>query len=75
MCKFIANFFILGYIFVVIHFTTVRITLDHLAVTESVYSFTCKYCGESFSVYGNKTRKYCSQDCFHKARKVGRNDE
>ena len=33
MCKFIANFFILGYIFVVIHFTTVRITLDHLAVT------------------------------------------
>lgn len=42
---------------------------------ESVYSFTCKYCGESFSVYGNKTRKYCSQDCFHKARKVGRNDE
>ena len=34
MCKFIANFFILGYIFVVIHFTTVRITLDHLAVTK-----------------------------------------
>ena len=34
MCKFIANFFILGYIFVVIHFSTVRITLDHLAVTS-----------------------------------------
>ena len=36
MCKFIANFFILGYIFVVIHFTTVRITLDHLAVTNNL---------------------------------------
>jgi len=36
MCKFIANFFILGYIFVVIHFSTVRITLDHLAVTKFV---------------------------------------
>ena len=41
---------------------------------ESVYCFICEYCGTKFSVYGNKHRKYCSQDCFHKARIGGRND-
>ena len=42
---------------------------------ESVYWFICEYCGTKFSVYGNKHRKYCSQDCFHKARVGGRNDK
>ena len=42
---------------------------------ESVYCFICEYCGTKFSVYGNKHRKYCSQDCFHKARSGGRNDK
>ena len=42
---------------------------------ESVYCLTCQYCGKKFYVYGNKHRKYCSQDCFHKARVGGRNDK
>ena len=42
---------------------------------ESVYCFTCEYCGKKFCVYGNNHRKYCSQDCFHKARVGGRNDK
>lgn len=30
----------------------------------AVYEKTCVYCGKVFSVYGNKTRKYCSHDCY-----------
>lgn len=31
---------------------------------RAVYEFTCAYCGESFSAYGNKARKYCSHGCY-----------
>ncbi|NMB41799.1 MAG: hypothetical protein GX996_07675 [Firmicutes bacterium] len=27
------------------------------------YSFICLYCGKDFKAYGNKNRKYCSQQC------------
>lgn len=35
---------------------------------EAVYKYTCKNCGKEFSCYGNKTRKYCSHDCYIKYR-------
>ena len=25
---------------------------------------SCVYCGQPFTVYGNKTRRYCSHDCY-----------
>ena len=28
------------------------------------YSFTCAHCGESFTVYGNAHRKFCSRACY-----------
>ncbi|MGO1368527.1 helix-turn-helix domain-containing protein [Senegalia sp. (in: firmicutes)] len=34
----------------------------------STYKHTCLYCGEEFSVYGNKKRKFCSHDCYIKYR-------
>lgn len=35
------------------------------AVTkQAFYSFTCKYCGRSFTAYGNSHRKYCSHACY-----------
>lgn len=36
--------------------------------TESFYTKTCPYCGKVFTVYGDNTRKYCSHDCYCKAR-------
>lgn len=35
---------------------------------KAVYSFTCAYCGKAFSAYGNSHRKYCSHDCYSRAR-------
>lgn len=35
---------------------------------ESIYQYTCLHCGKEFSAYGDKERKYCSQDCYFKAR-------
>lgn len=32
------------------------------------YDFICPTCGKSFSAYGNRNRKYCSQSCYIKAR-------
>lgn len=32
--------------------------------TTATYSFTCVNCGQGFSAYGNKTRKYCSHACY-----------
>ena len=38
---------------------------------EAIYSYTCLHCGKLFSAYGDKERKYCSQDCYFKARFFG----
>ena len=34
----------------------------------AIYHFTCQHCGQSFMSYGDKLRKYCSHDCYIKAR-------
>lgn len=31
---------------------------------KAVYHFTCASCGKQFAAYGNKSRKYCSHDCY-----------
>ena len=36
--------------------------------TTAIYHYTCVYCKETFSVYGNKKRKYCSHNCYIKDR-------
>lgn len=28
------------------------------------YEKTCAYCGQQFTVYGNKNRRYCSHECY-----------
>jgi len=33
----------------------------------AVYSFICEACGDTFHVYGDKHRKYCSRECYHKS--------
>ncbi|PRR84542.1 RNA polymerase subunit sigma-70 [Clostridium vincentii] len=35
---------------------------------DAIYKYTCPYCGEEFSSYGNKKRKYCSHNCYIKDR-------
>jgi predicted transcriptional regulator len=35
---------------------------------KSVYKYLCPTCGNEFSCYGNKSRKYCSHDCYIKSR-------
>ena len=35
---------------------------------SALYTMTCTRCGRSFLSYGNKTRKYCSHECYIKAR-------
>lgn len=35
---------------------------------KAIYSFICAYCGKPFESYGNRRRKYCSHDCYIKAR-------
>jgi transposase len=42
---------------------------------KAVYSYTCAYCGTKFSAYGNSSRKYCSHDCYIKARFAGTRGE
>jgi len=34
----------------------------------ATYKYTCPHCGEGFSSYGNKYRKFCSHDCYIKSR-------
>lgn len=34
----------------------------------SMYTLTCKRCGNEFISYGNKKRKYCSHNCYIKDR-------
>ena len=31
---------------------------------KAIYVFTCPNCGNAFTVYGNKNRKYCSHSCY-----------
>ena len=35
---------------------------------EATYHYTCTHCGKRFAAYGDKNRKYCSHDCYIKAR-------
>lgn len=34
----------------------------------AIYRYTCPHCGNEFSAYGNKNRKYCSHNCYIKSR-------
>ena len=38
---------------------------------KAVYQFTCSCCGKPFSAYGNSKRKYCSHECYIRARFKG----
>lgn len=39
---------------------------------KAIYNFTCIGCGKEFTAYGNKSRKYCSHNCYINTRfKVG----
>ena len=31
---------------------------------EAFYNLTCRYCGKSFTSYGNRHQKYCSHNCY-----------
>lgn len=42
---------------------------------KAIYYFTCACCGKRFTAYGNKSRKYCSHNCYITARFGGGNDE
>ena len=35
---------------------------------HAIYHFTCAYCRKEFTAYGNNHRKYCSHECYVKAR-------
>jgi endogenous inhibitor of DNA gyrase (YacG/DUF329 family) len=35
---------------------------------SAIYKYTCPHCGKEFSCYGNRTRKFCSHDCYIKSR-------
>ncbi len=35
---------------------------------KAMYVFTCACCGKTFQAYGNDHRKYCSRDCYIRAR-------
>lgn len=41
----------------------------------AIYKYTCPHCGTEFSSYGNKKRKYCSHNCYIKARFWSEEDE
>ena len=38
---------------------------------RAVYSFICAGCGQPFTAYGNSRRKYCSHECYIRARFKG----
>ncbi len=38
---------------------------------KAVYSYVCPTCGKPFTAYGNSRRKYCSHQCYVKARFQG----
>ena len=35
---------------------------------SALYDGVCAFCGKSFTAYGNQHRKYCSHDCYIRAR-------
>ncbi len=35
---------------------------------QALYKFECEHCGRDFVSYGNNKRKYCSHECYIKAR-------
>lgn len=35
---------------------------------DAIYTFVCFNCGKEFTSYGNPNRKYCSHECFVRAR-------
>lgn len=39
-------------------------THQHEVHRKAVYTFICVHCGQPFSAYGNKGRKYCSHACY-----------
>lgn len=41
---------------------------------KAYYKCICKSCGKEFISYGNKNRKYCSWDCYIKAKRGERHD-
>ena len=38
---------------------------------KAIYEYTCAGCGRPFSAYGNSRRKYCSHECYIRARFKG----
>ena len=38
---------------------------------KAMYSFTCAYCRNLFTAYGNSNRKYCSHECYIRNRFKG----
>lgn len=36
--------------------------------STAIYHYSCQHCGRSFISYGDKQRKYCSLNCYFKAR-------
>lgn len=45
-----------------------RIQHPELRKLTAIRECTCGVCGDTFTVYGNTNRKYCSQECYQKSR-------
>lgn len=41
---------------------------------KAIYKYTCIYCSKKFIAYGDKSRKYCSHNCYIKDRFWGEED-
>ncbi|MCK9479286.1 MAG: RNA polymerase subunit sigma-70 [Firmicutes bacterium] len=41
----------------------------------AMYKLTCTFCKKEFTSYGNKSRKYCSHECYITDRFGGKNSE
>lgn len=48
---------------------------DQGSKLATFYKYTCPHCGVAFSCYANKTRKYCSHQCYIKSRFWGEENE
>lgn len=44
---------------------------QNLPGRKAIYEYVCPVCGKPFTAYGNSRRKYCSHDCYIKARFKG----
>ena len=49
----------------------------NLVNKQAIYNFTCACCGQAFTSYGNRNRKYCSHACYinHRYHKGGTSRE